>query len=69
MQMCWLSSLTHDFPNIKGSRKNKKQNEFVISTHMAGTWMSEGITKGFSVWIDMTVAKSQTHAVYAIRFF
>lgn len=77
MQMCWLSSLTHDFPNIrieieidrKGSRKNKKQNEFVISTHMAGTWMSEGITKGFSVWIDMTVAKSQTHAVYTIRFF
>lgn len=41
----------------------------MISTHMVGTWMSEGITKGFSVWIGMTRAKSETHAVYAIRFF
>lgn len=39
-----------------------------MSTHMAGTWMSEGITKGLSVQTGMTVAKSQTHASYTIRF-
>lgn len=39
-----------------------------MSTHMAGTWMSEGITKGLSVRTGMTVAKSQTHASYTIRF-
>lgn len=35
---------------------------------MAGTWMW-WITKGFSVWMVMTVSESQTRAVYAIRFF
>lgn len=72
MQMCWLS-LTHVIlPNPKKkkkkSRKTKAQNEFIISTHMAGTWMSEEITKGLSVWLGMTVAKSQTHTVHTIRF-
>lgn len=45
----------------------KTRNEFIISTHMAGTWTSEGITKGLSVWTGMTVAKSQTHTAHRIR--
>jgi len=45
----------------------KTRNEFIISTHMAGTWTSEGITKGLSVWTGMTVAKSQTHTAHTIR--
>lgn len=59
---------TRDSPNPKRNTKTKKQNEFLISPHMAGTWMSEGITRGLSVWMGMTVAKSQTHTVYTIRF-
>lgn len=35
------------------------------------TWLApgrlRGITKGLSVWMGMTVAKSQTHTVYTIR--
>lgn len=66
--MCWLSPHTRDPPNPDRSWKNKKQNEFIISTHMAGTWMSEGITKDLSVWMGMTVGKRQTITVYTIRF-
>lgn len=70
LRRCHFPSHTYcNFANKWRSRQHKKQNEFMISTHMVGTWMSEGITKGFSVWIGMTVAKSKTHAVYAIRFF
>lgn len=68
LQMCWLSPHTRDPPNPDRSWKNKKQNEFIISTHMAGTWMSEGITKDLSVWMGMTVGKRQTITVYTIRF-
>lgn len=61
-----LASLhTRDSPNPRTSRK-LKQTGFIISTHVAGTWKSEEITKGLSVWMGMTVAKSHI-AVYTIR--
>lgn len=63
-----LTHVIHSNPEGSRKKKKKKLNEFIISTHMAGTWMSEGITKGLSVCMGMTVAKSQTHTVYTIRF-
>ena len=54
--------------NPGGSRKTKSKVNSLFSTHMAGTWMSEAITKGLSVWMGITAAKSQTQTVHTIRF-
>lgn len=54
-------SLAHNF------QTNKERNKFVISTHMAGTWLPEGTGERLSAQGGVTVAKSQTLALYTIR--
>lgn len=58
---CYLSSLAHNF------QTNKERNKFIISTHMAGTWLPEGTRERLSVQRGVTGAKSQTLALYTIR--
>lgn len=57
------------FPKFKKSSRKTKSKMNSLFPH---TWLApgrlRGITKGLSVWMGMTVAKSQTHTVYTIRF-